>query len=138
MDLKKIEHEYIILCNQHKKYECYLMYIYYVLGGASTILLTIVSIYSGKEDYHSPVFVMSLIATLLNLIISFLRINEKTSLHHNFASGVYDIAIDIQAFLLVDHTENELRIFQHSILQLQKKVTDRAPTISPCMLSFVS
>lgn len=127
-DLKDLLHSKYI---KYKDYELFLQWVYYIFGGSSVVLLLISSISAGVSKMDTN-FYLILTATIINSLIAFFRLNEKMSIIHSYAADVNDISLDIRSYLQSEHTKEEEILFKKMILQIQKRLEDRQPSVSPC------
>lgn len=131
MRLIDIQHELHSKAKKHKDYEKTLQIIYYLLGGTSTLLLMVSTIFQGSSEMGVG-FIITLLSTIFNSAIAFFSINQKTSLSHSFASDCKDLELNIKIFLQSVHGQESEIVFKKMILNQQKRHYDREPGISPC------
>ncbi len=132
MNLKDTRDKFHCKAAKHKNSESVLTYIFYVLGGGSTVLLLIASISTGIKSFDATFFITA-VAALLNTLIAFFKINNKISLHHSFASDCKDLEYTIISYLQSNHSEEENIVFKKTIINQQKRLYDREISNLPCL-----
>jgi hypothetical protein len=102
--------------------------IYYVCGIVSTIFSTIISFITGVYTIRQldPLLLLTLILSLsvsiINSLLQFTHVNEKTVKHRDAYEKFDELSMDIKAFLLTTSDQQDDEYFFNTLVEKEKLI----------------